>query len=71
MEVSGQLHAPAALPLRKELPVPNGSEVGSAPESVLSIENKVVRSLFEIMRAAVTGDLRKLPYKELQNFLFW
>jgi hypothetical protein len=23
------------------------------------------------MRAAVTGDLRKLPYKELQNFLFW
>jgi hypothetical protein len=33
MEVSGQLHAPAALPPGKDPPVPNGQEAGWAPES--------------------------------------
>jgi hypothetical protein len=32
MEVSGQLHAPAALPPEKEPPVPLGYEAGWAPE---------------------------------------
>jgi len=34
MEVSGQFQAPAALPLRKEFPVPIGFEAGWAPEPV-------------------------------------
>jgi hypothetical protein len=32
MEVSGQLHGPAALTTGKELPVPIGQEAGWAPE---------------------------------------
>jgi hypothetical protein len=32
MEVSGQLHAPAALPPGKDPPVPNGQKAGWAPE---------------------------------------
>jgi hypothetical protein len=32
MEVSGQLHAPAALPPGKETLVPTGQEAGWAPE---------------------------------------
>jgi hypothetical protein len=32
LEVSGQLHAPAALPLGKKLAVPTGQETGWAPE---------------------------------------
>jgi hypothetical protein len=32
MEVSGQLHAPDALPPGKEPPVPIGQEAGWAPE---------------------------------------
>jgi hypothetical protein len=32
MEVSGQLHAPAALPPGKEAMVPTGQEAGWAPE---------------------------------------
>jgi hypothetical protein len=35
MEVSGQFHAPAALPPGKELPVPIGKEAGWAPEPLL------------------------------------
>jgi hypothetical protein len=35
MEVSGQLHAPAALPPGKELLVPIGKEAGWAPRAVL------------------------------------
>jgi hypothetical protein len=34
MEVSGQLHAPAALPPGKESPVPSGEEAGWATELV-------------------------------------
>jgi hypothetical protein len=34
MEVSGQLHAPAALPLEKEPPVPTEYEAGWAPDAV-------------------------------------
>jgi hypothetical protein len=34
LEVSGQLHAPAALPTEKELPVPIGQEAGWTPEPV-------------------------------------
>jgi len=34
MEVSGQLHAPAALPTGKESLVPTGYEAGWAPEPV-------------------------------------
>jgi hypothetical protein len=34
MEVSGELHAPVALPMEKELPVPIGQEAGWAPEPV-------------------------------------
>jgi hypothetical protein len=34
MEVSGQLHAPAALDTEKEPPVPTGYEAGWVPESV-------------------------------------
>jgi hypothetical protein len=32
MEDSGQLHVQGTLPLRKELPVPIGKEVGWAPD---------------------------------------
>jgi hypothetical protein len=39
MEVSGQVHAPAALPKRKELPVPIGYEAGWAPEPVWKRKN--------------------------------
>jgi hypothetical protein len=34
MEVSGQLHAPAALPPGKQLAVPIGQEAGLGPEPV-------------------------------------
>jgi hypothetical protein len=34
MEVSGKHHAPAALPVRKEPPVPIGYEAGWVPEPV-------------------------------------
>jgi hypothetical protein len=34
MEVSGQLHAPAALPPKKEPPTPIGQEARRAPELV-------------------------------------
>jgi hypothetical protein len=34
MEVSGLLHAPAALPPWREPPVPTGQEAGWNPESV-------------------------------------
>jgi hypothetical protein len=33
MEVSGQLHGPAALPLRKETAVPIGEEGGWGPKA--------------------------------------
>jgi hypothetical protein len=39
MEVSGQLHAPAALLPEKQPPVPNLLEAGSAPEPVWRREN--------------------------------
>jgi hypothetical protein len=35
MEVSGQFHAPIALPPRKESPVPTGWEAGWAPKWTL------------------------------------
>jgi hypothetical protein len=37
MEVSGQLHVPAALPLGKEPTVPTGQEAGWAPEPVWTL----------------------------------
>jgi hypothetical protein len=37
MEVSGQPHAPAALPLGKEPPVAIGQEAGRIPESVWAL----------------------------------
>jgi hypothetical protein len=37
MEVSGQLHTPAALLLGKEHPVPIGYEAGCAPEPVWTL----------------------------------
>jgi hypothetical protein len=40
MEVSGQLHAPAALPLEKEPPVLIGYEVGWAPEPAWRLWNR-------------------------------
>jgi hypothetical protein len=40
LEVSGQLHAPAALPQGKEPSVPIGQEVGWAPEPVLTTWRK-------------------------------
>jgi hypothetical protein len=40
MEVSGQLHAPAALPQGKEPLVPIGGEAGCALEPVLTLWNR-------------------------------
>jgi hypothetical protein len=37
VEMSGQLHAAVALPLRKEPPVPIGKEAGWAPEPVWTL----------------------------------
>jgi hypothetical protein len=37
MEVSGRLHAPAALPPRKETLVPNGYEAGVGPRAGLDV----------------------------------
>jgi hypothetical protein len=37
MEVSGQLHTPAALPPEEELPAPIGYEAGWAPEPVWTL----------------------------------
>jgi hypothetical protein len=34
MELSGQIHAPAALPLAKELAIPIGEGTGWTPEQV-------------------------------------
>jgi hypothetical protein len=34
MQVSGQIHAPASLLRRKQLPVPTGQEAERAPEPI-------------------------------------
>jgi hypothetical protein len=45
MEVSGQLHAPAALPSGKEPPVPIGYEAGWAPQPVWKAVEKTLLPL--------------------------
>jgi hypothetical protein len=40
MEVGGQLHAPATLPLRRETPVHIGYEVEKAPEPDALVERR-------------------------------
>jgi hypothetical protein len=40
MEVSGQIHAPATVPPRKELPVPIGHDAWRAPEPALGSAEK-------------------------------
>jgi hypothetical protein len=44
MEVSGQLHAPAALHSEKETPVPIGQEAGWAPEPVWTVSKRKIPS---------------------------
>jgi hypothetical protein len=48
MEVSGHLHAPAALPPEEVPPIPIGYEAGRAPESV-QIETSYGTSLSTIL----------------------
>jgi len=46
MELNGELHSPAPLPLRKEFPLPNGQDAGWAPESAwLQEEREIIPSL--------------------------
>jgi hypothetical protein len=40
MEVSSQLHAPAALPNGKDLPLPIGYAAGRIPEQVCALWNR-------------------------------
>jgi hypothetical protein len=40
MEASGHIHAPAALPLRKETPVPIRYQTGLAPEPAWALPRK-------------------------------
>jgi hypothetical protein len=64
MEMSGQLHAPAALPLGKEPLVPIGQEAGWAPEPFWT---RWFREKFP----APTGNLTPIVQPVAQRYTDW
>jgi hypothetical protein len=63
MEVGGQLHAPAALPPRKEPPIPIRQEAGWAPEAGLDAveQRKICCSCQELNPGRPARSLVAIP----------